>query len=124
MQLGSRENRIYQFDKMGNFMISLGYAFVSHSYRFASVVDYRGCCVFEKQRKTAKEQRTISLFFGRQAIAGPGFLRRTRCRSLIISCQNSKNRYASPIVLIEKLVDLESLSLSRITGESRYPWLR
>jgi hypothetical protein len=63
MRLESRENRIYQFDKMRNFMISLGYALVSHPNPFASVVDYRGCCVSQKQRETAKEQRRISLFF-------------------------------------------------------------
>src|SRR5216684_2434794 len=43
-----------------------------------------------KQRKTAKEQRTPSLFLRSQTVGGPGFARRRRCRRLIICRKTAK----------------------------------
>src|SRR5215831_14528250 len=60
-------------------------------YRLNAVFTIFSFLSSEKQRKTAAEQRTFCCFLGRPIARGPGFLRNSTPRSLIIWWKKSEN---------------------------------
>src|SRR5215469_3420752 len=61
-------------------------------YRLNAVFTIVAVLSSEKQRKTAAEQRTFCCFLGRLIARGPGFLRNSTPRSLIIWWKNSEKQ--------------------------------
>jgi hypothetical protein len=60
-------------------------------YRVNAVFTIVAVLSSEEQRKTAAEQRAFCCFLGRPIARGPGFLRNSTPRSLIILWKNSEN---------------------------------